>query len=122
MPRTRPAVSVAATRRRKARPRATRHMSLAVGLCTAMVLVGILLYLWPQMRLVSLGYRQGALQARRTRLLQHQKELHVELATLRQLSRIEEIAVQRLGMRPPQTSQIVYVHPERRMADSGGRP
>jgi cell division protein FtsL len=74
-----------------------------------MVLVGILLYLWPQMRLVNLGYRRGALQARRARVLQRQKELQVEVATLRQLSRIEKIAVQHLGMRPPQTSQIIYV-------------
>jgi cell division protein FtsL len=122
MPRTRPVVSGTTTRRRKTHSRATRQISMAILLSTAMVLGGILLYLWPQMRLVNLGYRQGALQARRTRILQHQKELYVELATLRQLSRIEEIAVQRLGMRPPQTSQIIYVHPERRMADSRGKP
>jgi len=84
-------------------------------LVTAMVLLGTLLYLWPRMRLVTLAYQQGALHMRRTKAVQSHKELQAELATLRQLSRIETIARQRLGMRPAQTSQILYVHPGQRI-------
>ena len=84
-----------------------------------MMLLGGLLYLWPQMRLVSLGYRQGVLQTRRSWLLHRQRTLQVKLATLHQLSRIEKIAVQRLGMRPPQVSQIIYVHSGRYLEESG---
>jgi cell division protein FtsL len=109
-------------RRRKVRPWTTKQAGLVMLLGTVMVLVGVLLYLWPQMRLVSLGYRQGTLQARSTRALWRQKELQVELATLRRLSRIEKIARQRLGMRSPQVSQIVYVHPGGRLVVSGRQP
>ena len=119
MPRPRPVTSPAVTPRHQRRPRAARHTGVVVLLSTAMVLVGILLYLWPQMRLVSLGYRQGTLQARRMRVLRRQKALQVELATLRQLSRIEEIAVGRLGLRPPQTSQIIYMRAGRRSTAVG---
>ncbi len=79
-------------------------------LSTVMVLLAILFYLWPQMRLVELGYQQNALRTQRAQALQRQKELQVELASLSRLSRIERIAVQKLGMRSPKLSQVVYIH------------
>lgn len=115
MPRSRGAVP------RQARPRQPRQIGIVMLLSTAMVLFGVLLYLWPQMRLVELGYRQGVLQDRRTREVWRQKELQVEFATLRRLSRIEQVAKQRLGMRSPQVSQIVYVGPDGQLVISGDR-
>ncbi|MGQ4809095.1 Cell division protein FtsL [Candidatus Entotheonellaceae bacterium PAL068K] len=119
MLRSRPVTSAAVTRRYKRRSQATRHFGVVMLFSTAMVLVGILLYLWPQMRLVDLGYHQGTLQARRIQVLRRQKALQIDLVTLRQLSRVEEIAVERLGMRPPQMSQIIYVRAGQRIADAG---
>ncbi len=52
--------------RGRARRIASRHVGMALLLSATMVLGGILLYLWPQVRLVSLGYRQGKLLAQRT--------------------------------------------------------
>src|SRR5919201_1847490 len=97
--------------RGRARRLASRHVGLALLLSATMVLGGILLYLWPQVRLVSLGYRQSKLLAQRTHALQRQKELQVELGALRQLRRIEDIATQHLGLRPPQAAQVIYVRP-----------
>ena len=51
----------------------------------------------------------GKLLAQRTQVLQRQKELQVELSSLRQLRRIEDIATQHLGLRPPQATQVIYV-------------
>lgn len=104
---TRAAASALA--RGRARRIASRHVSVALLLSAFMMLGGILLYLWPQVRLVSLGYRQSALLQQRAQLLQRQKELHVERGSLRQLRRIEDIAAQHLGLRPPHTSQVFYV-------------
>ena len=97
--------------RGRARRIASRHVGLALLLSASMVLGGILLYLWPQARLVSLGYRQSKLLAQRTQVGQRQKELQVELGSLRQLRRIEDIAAQHLGLRPPQAAQVIYVRP-----------
>ena len=97
--------------RGRARRVASRHVGLALLLSASMVLGGILLYLWPQVRLVSLGYRQSTLLAQRTQMGQRQKELQVELGSLRQLRRIEDIAAQHLGLRPPQAAQVIYVRP-----------
>jgi cell division protein FtsL len=97
--------------RGRARRIASRHVGLALLLSAVMVLGGVLLYLWPQMRLVNLGYRYSKLLAQRTQVLQRQKELQVELGSLRQLRRIEEIGAQHLGLRPPQATQMIYVRP-----------
>jgi len=95
--------------RGRARRIASRHVGMALLLSAVMVLGGVLLYLWPQVRLVGMGYRYSKLLAQRTQVLQRQKELQVELSSLRQLRRIEDIAVQHLGLRPPQATQVVYV-------------
>jgi cell division protein FtsL len=112
MPRPPQAASIAPPMSRgRARRIASRHVGLALLLSAVMVLGGVLLYLWPQMRLVSLGYRYSKLLAQRTQVLQRQKELQVELGSLRQLRRLEEIAAQHLGLRPPQATQMIYVRP-----------
>ena len=95
--------------RGRARRLASRHVGMALLLSAVMVLGGVLLYLWPQVRLVGLGYRYSKLLAQRTQALQRQKELQVELSSLRQLRRIEDIAAQHLGLRPPQATQVIYV-------------
>ena len=82
---------------------------LVLFCCAAAVLGGILLYLWPQMRLVDMGYREGELQKQRVEALRRQEELRLELVSLSQLSRIEKIATQFLGLLPPQSTQIIYV-------------
>lgn len=106
-----PAPTALLMSRGRARRIASRHVGLALLLSASMVLGGILLYLWPQVRLVSLGYRQSKLLAQRTQVGQRQKELQVELGSLRQLRRIEDIAAQHLGLRPPQAAQVIYVRP-----------
>jgi cell division protein FtsL len=119
MPPRRWVIAVSMVRRGKARLQANRQTSLAVLLSTVMALGGMLLYLWPQMHLVDLEYRYSELQTLRTKALHRQKELQVELATLSQLSRIEDIAIRRLGLRHPAVSQVVYVYPGQPIADSG---
>lgn len=122
MPRPRRVLAGTTPRRWRRQTRMRRQAGVAVFLCIAMVFAGLLLYLWPQMRVVGLQYRSAALQQQRRQALQAQNELRVELATLRQLSRIEDIAMQRLNMHRPHTSQIVYVRSEQNGAAAGERP
>ncbi len=81
------------------------------GICfvsAVLVLLGILLYLWPHMRLVELGYQHSALRTQRSQLLQQQKEYEVEVASLNRLGRIEQMAAQ-LGLQAPRVSQVIYL-------------
>jgi cell division protein FtsL len=121
MPRSKPVVSVATVRRGQT-GRVSGQQVGVVLLSVGAVLLGVLLYLWPQMRLVELGYRQGELRAQQAQVLQRRTELQVELATLQQLSRIERIAVQRLHMGPPQLSQIIYVRPGQDRIEAERKP
>jgi len=84
---------------------------------SVLVLLGILLYLWPHMRLVELGYEHSALRTQRTQLLQQQKEYEVEIASLSRLGRIEKMA-EHLGLRAPQISQVIYL---RQAPEAGGQ-
>ena len=92
-----------------------------VALSTAILLLGILLYLWPQMRIVELGYQQDALRLQQAQALQRQKELQVELASLRRLDRIEQLAMQQLGMKPPKLSQVIYLRQRQETASASAR-
>ena len=92
-----------------------------VALSTALLLLGILLYLWPQMRIVELGYQQDALRLQQVQALQRQKELQVELASLRRLDRIEQLAMQQLGMKPPQLSQVIYLRQRHETVSASAR-
>jgi len=94
------------------------------GTClTAAVLLlsGSLLYLWPHMRLVELGYEHSALRTQREQLLQQQKEYEVEIASLRRLGRIEKMA-EEMGLRAPRVSQVIYLHQGPEPDRQGARP
>jgi cell division protein FtsL len=106
-------------RRGKAWLRANKPTSMAILLSAGMVLVGILLYLWPQVYLVGVGYQQSELRGRRQLALRKQKELQVERATLRHPSRIEAIALRSLGMQRPSVAQVVYVRALQQTVVSG---
>lgn len=98
------------TVRRQRRERMLGRPTIFVLLCcTVAMLGGVLIYLWPQMRLVDMGYREGVLRGQLAEALQRQKELRLELDSLNQLSRIEEIATKFLGLRIPESTQIIYV-------------
>ena len=89
--------------------RATGQYLYVLLLSAVTVLSGLLLYIWPQVRLVEMRYVHSTLRERRLKVLQRQKELHVELAALQRLPRIEDIALLRIGLRFPLASQVVYI-------------
>ncbi len=109
-----PKVSVSGQR---TRPASSQRLFGACLTSAVLVLLGILIYLWPHMRLVELGYEHSALRAERARLLQQQKEYEVEIASLRRLGRIEKMAEQ-MGLRAPRVSQVIYL---RRAPEPGGQ-
>ncbi|GIX48729.1 MAG: hypothetical protein KatS3mg131_2940 [Candidatus Tectimicrobiota bacterium] len=98
------------------------RLYVVLVLCAAMLLGGALLYLWPQMQLVALNYRRSQLQAEREAVLRRREELRVERATLRQWSRIEALAKERLGLRQPEASQVIYVRAEPRLPQEREAP
>lgn len=82
-----------------------RVMGLALGLAACLV-GGALGVVWLRVQHVQLAYRLEALGAATGELEELNRQLRVELATLRSPARIETKAVVELGMTPPAPHQV----------------
>lgn len=78
--------------------------SLLLG---GVVLIVILFYVWQQIQVVRLGYQIEDLAGERAALIRQQKGLRVEVARLKSLRRVEEIARRQLGLTTPKSGQVV---------------
>jgi cell division protein FtsL len=77
---------------------------------TVLIVVGLLfLDIGQRVHMITLGYEIERLQKTHQELKKTRQELLVERETLSSLDRIERIAVQRLGMKRPESGQIVQV-------------
>ena len=85
--------------------RRLRAMGLALGLSACLVgsATGIV---WIKVEQVLVSYRLDALRAAKSGLDELNRQLRVELATLRSLARIEDKALGELGMVPPARHQV----------------
>lgn len=78
---------------------------------------GFILYLAPQVQMMALRYGAERLRAEYEALLDMNKLLRMEAASLRGLERIEAIASEKLQMVYPEAGQIVLV----RWREDGGK-
>lgn len=85
--------------------RRLRAMGLALGLSACLV-GGGLGVVWLKVQQVRLSYQLDALKAAKVELEELNRQLRVELATLRSLARIEDKAVTELGMVLPAPDQV----------------
>jgi cell division protein FtsL len=73
---------------------------------SGILVCGILFYIWLQVQIVSLSYDISRGQKQRKELIEINKKLRIQLANLKAPDRIEQIALNQLGLRPPQRGQI----------------
>ncbi len=92
-------------------PRVRRSLAVAL-LCSALLVVGLLVVVGLRVQQVHLAYQLDALRADRARVEVLLRQLEIEVATLRSPSRVETRARQ-LGMTVPGDKQVrlarVYV-------------
>jgi cell division protein FtsL len=85
-----------------------RKWDLLPSLCLAsLVLLGVLFYVWQHIQVVRMGYEIEHLQAERLSLVRQESELRFEVARLRSLRRVEEVARRQLGLTSPMSGQVV---------------
>lgn len=76
----------------------------------ALSLVGVaLLHVWLRLQVVHMGYVLATTSKLQNQLEQENRELKVELATLTSPDRLEAMARQRLGLRPPEKGQVIVL-------------
>ena len=81
---------------------------LIVG-CAALLTIGALFFVWQRYQFVRLGFEVGALRHRQAALQERIEPLEVEAQYLARPERIEAIARERLGMRPPHPEQVIEI-------------
>ncbi len=70
---------------------------------------GSLFYVWSRIQVIQLGYEiSNALKVERT-LVEANKRLRVEIATLKSYTRIEKLAGEELRMAKPKPDQVIVI-------------
>jgi len=90
----------------------SREMLLAV-LLSGVVLLPLLVYVWQNVEWFRSGYRIEELKSRRDRLAEAARHLRLERSSLQDLSRVERVAVEDMGLREPPGGTVVLVDRER---------
>lgn len=85
-------------------PRLRRSLAVAL-LCSAVLVVGLLVVVGLRVQQVHLAYQLDALRGERTRVEVLLRQFEIEVATLRSPSRVESRARQ-LGMTAPAREQV----------------
>jgi cell division protein FtsL len=93
---------------RQADPRTTREL-LGLLVLVGLVVAGLVLYAWPHFAVRETGNASNRLSQERDRLLEENRKLRLEKASLCELSRVERIATRKLGLEVPTPDQVIVV-------------
>jgi cell division protein FtsL len=110
---------------RQVDPRSRREILLLI-LLVAVLAAGLGLYAWPALEIRRAGQAGALLDREKERLIEENRKLRLEKASLENLQRVEAIASRELGLRAPAPERSVVVEvpkpvpPEARVA--GDRP
>jgi cell division protein FtsL len=93
---------------REVDPRSSRDLFWLLAL-VAVLVGGLTLYAWPHFQLRQTSYATEQMARERERLIEENRKLRLEKATLENLRRVETIAVRDLGLAPPSPERVVVV-------------
>jgi cell division protein FtsL len=107
--------------------RASRDL-LWLLLLVAALAGGLALYAWPHLAQRQTGMAMEQMYRERERLVEANRKLRLEKASLENLKRVEAIATRELGLQSPSPAQVIVVERGRslpdaaRVARSGAEP
>ena len=90
----------------KARGRVSGFLAFFI---IAALIAASLFCVWSRVLVIKLGYDLSQALDERWKLVQDNKKLHIEIATLKSLARIERIAQDELDMEKPLPGQIILM-------------
>lgn len=85
-----------------------RELLLALALA-AVMLMPLLIYVWQNVEWFRSGYQLEELKARQDRLAETGRQLRLEKASLEDLTRVERVATEEMGLREPPGGTVVLV-------------
>lgn len=93
---------------REVDPRSSRDLWWLVAVVATLVL-GLVLYAWPHLQVRQVDGERVRMSREREQLVEANRKLRLEKASLENLRRVEQIAVRELGLRPPPAESLVVV-------------
>jgi cell division protein FtsL len=102
---------------REVDPRSRRDL-VAMLLLVAVLVGGLVLYAWPHFQMRQIATETERLQREKERLIEENRKLRLEKASLENLERVEAIARRDLGLERPSPDRLVVV--EAQEAPTGG--
>jgi cell division protein FtsL len=100
---------------REVDPRASRDL-LGLAVLVLTLVGGLVLYAWPHLQIRETSRAQDRMSRQRERLLEENRKLRLEKASLENLRRVETIASRDLGLQSPPASRVVVVERPREIA------
>ena len=97
---------------RQVDPRSRREILLLILLVTVLA-AGLGLYAWPALEIRRAGQAGALLDREKQRLIEENRKLRLEKATLENLRRVEDVAVKDLGLVTPAPERSVVVEVEK---------
>jgi cell division protein FtsL len=106
-------------------PRASREL-WGLLVLVAVLVGGLALYAWPHLALRQTGMAAQQLSRVRERMIEENRKLRLEKASLEDLKRVESIALRDLGLVAPPPERVIVVERPRPVPDGArlaqGRP
>ncbi|HEU0106093.1 MAG TPA: cell division protein FtsL [Vicinamibacteria bacterium] len=93
---------------REVDPRASRDLWWLLVLVMTLV-GGLVLYAWPHLQIRETSRAQDRMSQQRERLLEENRKLRLEKASLENLRRVESIATRELGLQSPPAARVVVI-------------
>ena len=93
---------------REVDPRSSRDLWWLVAVVATLVL-GLVLYAWPHFQVRQVDSERVRMSREREQLVEVNRKLRLEKASLENLKRVEQIAIRDLGLRPPAPESLIVV-------------
>lgn len=93
----------------KPKAAAKRAKLLLVTLFILCLIVASLFYVWSRVQVIQLGYQISSALKEEKKIIDANKRLRLEIATLKSYSRIEKMAVEELKMTKPTADQVIVI-------------
>jgi cell division protein FtsL len=98
-------------------PRAGRDLA-GLLLLVALLVGGVVLYAWPHLELRRTGIESEQMQREQERLVEENRKLRLEKASLENLGRIQSIAEKQLNLKRPAAESVYVVEAPAPVPDS----
>jgi len=91
------------------RSRGRKSNLLLFVLPTLLLIVGSLFFVWSRIKVIQLGYEVSSALKEGRALVETNKKLRLQIATLKSYARIERLATEELGMSKPKPEQVIVI-------------